>query len=111
MKFPGLENVFWLSEPFATRPFRGSLREDSSGLDRVEIARGQLVPPQPLRIVPYGGRVPGDFIWTDAGCIILVHERIIDLFSERQFSGLVRLMRLKCTTKRFSLYKDFVASR
>jgi hypothetical protein len=45
------------------------------------------VPPQPIRIVPYGGREPQDFVWTDAAIIRLVSQRVIDLLRQNQIAG------------------------
>ena len=79
MEFPGFANIFSLAEPFATRPFRGSLREQGQGLDYYALASGQVVPRQPVRIVPYGGRQLTDVIWTDAAIIRLMSLRVLDL--------------------------------
>lgn len=87
MSFPGFENIFSLGEPFATRPFRGSLREATPGLDYFSLASGRVVPPRPVRIVPYGGRHPGDFIWTDAVVIRLASRRVLALLRESQITG------------------------
>lgn len=87
MQFPGFESIFSLSEPFATRPFRGSLREAAEGLDMHGVASGRVVPTRPVRIVPYGGNRPGDFIWTDHTAVRLVSQRVLDLLRETQVSG------------------------
>lgn len=87
MQFPGFGNVFSLDEPFAKRPFRGSLREQMPTPDYYALASGSLVPTQPLRIVPYGGREPSDFIWTDAAIIRLVRRRLLELLRESNISG------------------------
>src|ERR1043166_1022728 len=87
MQFPGFENIFSLGEPFATRPFRGSLREDTPRLDHYSLASGRLVPSRPVRIVPYGGRQLGDFIWTDAAVIRLVSHRVLRVFRDSHITG------------------------
>jgi hypothetical protein len=87
MRFPGFENIFSLHEPFATRPFRGSLREAARGLDYHALASGRLVPSEPVRIVPYGGREVTDFIWTDAVVIRLVSRRVLDLLRASGIDG------------------------
>jgi hypothetical protein len=86
MQFPGFENIFSLGEPWATRPYRGSLRESSEKLDSHALKRGEITPSKPIAIVPYGGREPGDFIWTDA-LTFLVSERVLSLFRQRRVSG------------------------
>jgi hypothetical protein len=87
MEFPGFQNIFSIGEPFATRPFRGSLREEKRGLDYYALASGRLVPARPIRIVPYGGQEAGDFIWTDAAVVRLVSQRVLGLFRDAQLAG------------------------
>jgi len=87
MPFPGFENIFCLGEPFANRPFRGSLRESDRGLDHDAIASGRVVPSQPIRIVPYGGRELTDFIWTDYVGIRLVSRRLVSLLRDSGIAG------------------------
>ena len=87
MIFPGYENIFSLSEPFATRPYRGSLSEERPRPDYLALTSGTFVPAQPIRIVPYGGREPQDFVWTDAAIIRLVSQRVIDLLRQNQIAG------------------------
>jgi hypothetical protein len=85
-EFPGFQNIFSLGEPFATRPFRGSLREAAPGLNHYALASGQVVPCEPIRIVAYGGRELTDFIWTDAAVVRLVSQRLLELL---RASGIV----------------------
>ena len=87
MAFPGFQNIFALGEPFATRPFRGSLREAAPALDHYALASGQVVPCEPVRIVPYGGRELTDFIWTDAAVIRLVSQRLLELLRASGIGG------------------------
>jgi hypothetical protein len=87
MQFSGFQNVFSLGEPFANRPYRGSLREEERGLDYDAIASGRLFPARPIRIVPYGGREAGDFIWTDAAVVRLVSQRVLSLFRDAKVTG------------------------
>lgn len=88
MDFPGFENIFSLSEPFATRPYRGSLHNhEFSTSDFFALAWGALMPSRPVRIVPYGGRVPSDFIWTGAVVIRLISNRVCTLLRSSGFPG------------------------
>jgi len=87
MQFPGFDNIYSLGEPFATRPFRGSLREATPNLDFYAVASGRTVPHEAVRVVPYGGRDLTDFIWTDAAVLRLVSHRVLALLRESRISG------------------------
>ena len=87
MEFPGFERLYYLSEPFATRAFRGALRGAAAHLDPYALARGELRIDAPLLVHRYGGSEFLDFIWTDCIPVALISGRAEEILRSEGITG------------------------
>jgi hypothetical protein len=83
--FPGFENLFSISDPFATRPFRGSWKSE---INAGSLLRAEILPNEPV-IIKWlmGGEKTYDLIWTGMASPIIVHQRVIDLLVMKKITG------------------------
>ena len=85
--FPGFDSFYWVEEPAATRAYRGSLRDDPPGIDYFRLARGTASTERPIRVSHYGGKTPGDFIWTDYPAVCLISARLKEALESKALKG------------------------
>lgn len=85
-EFNGWDRIYSLSDPLASRPFRGSLQLDS-GAEAYALTRGELVPATPVTVTHASGGQPSDVIWTTYAIPLLVNSRVVDILSDGGFTG------------------------
>ena len=84
-KFPGFENIYFLSDPLSNRPLRGAI---DAKIDTFAITRGEVKTLAPIEVSWYmGGALPSDFVWTGNAGAVVVHRRVVRLFRDQGFTG------------------------
>jgi hypothetical protein len=82
--FPGFEQIYWLHDPLANRPFRAEIE-----LERPYLAtRDEVRPDAPVDAKwAMGSSVPGDVVWTTSANSVLLSDRAVDLLRAGRFTG------------------------
>lgn len=84
-RFPGFSSLYQLSDPVSSRPYRAHVDQTDVA---IELARAEAECPRPVRAVwAMGSAVPGQVIWTTFAHPLIVHERIVELFTTHGFRG------------------------
>ena len=85
MTFPGFADLFSISDPVASRPYRGEI---DRGELAVDLSRAEASTDHPI-IVSWamGSPEPGDIVWTTYAAPLIVHTRVIDLLAHHKFTG------------------------
>lgn len=109
---PDYANLFKMTDPLATRPWRLSVKEDSRWKKMVEEAwkashpsqdppssvvafhkwvmgliRGEAKADPPLYLVPAMGGYPTHVMWASPTGILVVSQRVVDLLREHNLTG------------------------
>jgi len=84
-RFPGFGLLYEVSDPVSSRPYRAHVDQIDLA---VEMARAEPESSHPVRAVwGMGSAVPGPIIWTTSAHPLIVHERIVELFTTHGFRG------------------------
>jgi len=82
-------------DPMATRPLRLTVPEESEWWNWIKkdrdysfaLARGQVQPPNPVKLVGYMGRQVMDILWTGDVWMFCVSSRVIELLQKNNITG------------------------
>lgn len=82
--FPGFDRLYELSDPVATRPFRGSFLHERG----FELARGEARVNKPVVVRwAMGAATPGDIVWTSSAHPVIISSRLVDLLTGENLVG------------------------
>lgn len=82
-----LENIHIIDCAFVRGALHLRLVDEESGRNHLQVFRGEVVPSGPLRFVRMMGSKPYDFLSTSLVSLVVVSNRVIELFRENGFTG------------------------
>lgn len=77
----------WMSDPLANRPLRLDTDGTVSGEMAWQLSLGDMIPEQPLRLAAVMGGQPAPILWTRFPPLVCVHQRVVDVLTQRNFTG------------------------